>query len=276
MRFMLLVKSEDAAEAGVVPSAKELAEMNEFNDELIRAKVMLAGEGLHGSSKAARVRCNKATKKITVLDGPFAEAKELIAGFWLIQAKSKAEAIDWAKRIPFKSGEVEVRPLFELEDFPADPKQGETEEWRQKEQAMRESMPQQTSRGTKKMRFLGFVKGGADSESGKMPETDALEKMGAFIEEAAKAGVFLGGEGLKPTSAGSKVRYDGEKRTVLDGPFTETKEIVAGYSILAVDSQEEAVEWTKRFVAVDTEIRTIPEVDCDIYQIQEAEDFPAA
>ncbi|HEX6273658.1 MAG TPA: YciI family protein [Polyangiaceae bacterium] len=276
MRFMLLVKSEPAAEAGVMPSAKELADMNAFNDEMIKANVMLAGEGLKASSRGARVRCNKATKKVTVLDGPFAEAKELVAGFWIIQAKSKDEAIEWAKRVPFERGEVEVRPIFELEDFPADPKQGATDAWRKTELAARESLSQETTRGTKKMRFIGFVKGASDSESGKMPETGALEKMGAFVEEAVKAGVFLGGEGLKPTSAGSKVRYDGAKRTVLDGPFTETKEIVAGYSILAVDSKEEAVEWTKRFAVVDAEIRTIPEVECEIREIFEAEDFPPA
>jgi hypothetical protein len=264
MRFMLLVKSEPAAEAGVVPDPQEIADMNAFNDEMIKANVMLAGEGLHASSKGVRVRCNKATKKVTVLDGPFAEAKELVAGFWIIQAKSKAEAIEWAKRVPFKSGEVEVRPLFELEA------------WRKNDKEMLKALSAQTSRGKKKMRFVGFVKGGDDSESGKMPEPGALEKMGAFVEEGIKAGVFLGGEGLKPTRESSKVRYDGPKRTVVDGPFTEAKEIVAGYSILAVDSKEEAVEWTKRFAVVDAEIRTIPEVECDLLQVQEAEDFPAA
>ena len=276
MRFMVLVKGDASTEAGVLPTAKELAEMNQFNEELIRAKVMLAGEGLQASSKGARVRCNKATKKVTVLDGPFAEAKELVAGFWIIQTKSKAEAIDWMKRAPFQGGEVEIRPFFELEDFPQDPSQEKPENWREKEQAMRDAMSAQTTRGKKKMRFLGFVKAGADSESGKMPETAALEKMGTFIEEAAKAGVFLGGDGLKPTSAGFKIRYDGSKRSVVDGPFTEAKELVAGYSILAVDSKEEAIEWTKRFVTVDAEIRDIPEVECELRQIFEPEDFPAA
>jgi hypothetical protein len=276
MRFMLLVKSDAASEAGVPPDPKELSAMNQFNDEMIKANVLLAGEGLHASSKGARVRCNKATKKVTVLDGPFAEAKELVAGFWIIQAKSKDDALEWAKRVPFKGGEVEVRPIFESEDFPPDPNQGANEAWRKTEFAARESLSRQTTRGTKKMRFIGFVKGAADSESGKLPETDALDKMGAFIGEAVKAGVFLGGEGLKPTSAGAKVRYDGAKRTVLDGPFTEAKEIVAGYSILAVDSKEEAVEWTKRFAVVDSEIRTIPEVECEIRRIFEDEEFPPA
>jgi hypothetical protein len=278
MRFMVLVKSEASAEAGVMPTPEELADMNRFNDELVKAGVMLSGEGLKASASGARVRCNKATGKVTVIDGPFAEAKELVAGYWTIQTKSKAEAIEWAKRIPFQGGEVEIRPFFELEDFPADPAASHEKpnDWREKEQAMRAAMSEQTSRGKKKMRFIGFVKGGTDSEGGTLPSEEAMGKMTAFIEEAAKAGVFLGGDGLKPTVEGVKVRYDGTKRTIVDGPFTEAKEIVAGFSILAVDSKEEAIEWTKRFVQVDAAIRSIPEVDCDIYEIFEAEDFPAA
>ena len=276
MRFMVLVKSDAKSEAGVFPTQKELADMDQFNAELTKAGVMLSGEGLKESAKGARLRCNKATGKVTVTDGPFAEAKELVAGYWMIQTKSKAEAVEWLKRAPFEGGEVEIRPIFELEDFPADPSQGTKENWREKEEAMRATQSPQTSRGKKKMRYVGFVKGGADSESGVMPATDALEKMGAFVEEGIKAGVFLGGEGLKPTKDSVLVRYDGKKRTVLDGPFTESKEIVAGYSILAVDSKEEAIAWCRRFVEIDAEIRTLPEVECEIREIFEAEDFPAA
>ena len=101
MQFMLLVKSDASTEAGVTPDEKMLAAMGKFNDEMVKAGVMLAGEGLKPSSKGARLRCTKATGKITVIDGPFAEAKELVAGYWLIQTKSKAEAVEWAKRVPF-------------------------------------------------------------------------------------------------------------------------------------------------------------------------------
>jgi hypothetical protein len=276
MRFMLLVKSDASTEAGVMPDEKTLAAMGRFNDEMVKAGVMLAGEGLKPSSKGARLRCTKATRKVTVIDGPFAESKELVAGYWLIQTKSKAEAVDWAKRAPLESGEVEVRPLFELEDFPQDRAHDKPEQWKEKEQAMRDSLSVQTSRGSKKMRFIGFVMGGKDSESGVLPRSDAMEKMGAFVEEGMKAGVFLGGDGLKPTVEGVRVHYDGTKRGVVDGPFTESKEIVAGYSILAVDSKEEAIAWTKRFVEVDAEIRSIPEVTCEIRELFEVEDFPAA
>ncbi len=115
MRFMMIVKANKDSEAGVLPSEEVLAEMGRYNEQLVKAGVMLAGEGLQPSSKGARVRFSGA--KRTVIDGPFTEAKELIAGFWLIQVKSKEEAIEWAKRVPFEDGEIELRQVFELEDF---------------------------------------------------------------------------------------------------------------------------------------------------------------
>ena len=273
MRFMVLVKSSPQSEAGVLPDEKLLSEMGAYNDELIKAGVMLAGEGLQPSSMGARV--NYAKGKLSVVDGPFAEAKELVAGFWLIQAKSKDEAVGWMKKAPFREGEVELRPLFELEDFPEDP--AETPGgWRDKEAEARKATPLQTTRGKKKMRFFGFVMADKATEAGVMPEEKDLAAMGAFIEEATKAGVLLGGEGLKPSSEGARIRYEGSKRTVVDGPFTESKELVAGYSILAVDSKEEAIEWTKRFVQVDAGVRPSGEARCEIRQIFELEDFPVS
>ncbi len=116
MRFMILVKANKDSEAGVLPDEKILTEMDKFNIELEKAGVLLAGEGLQASSKGARVRFS-GTKR-TVIDGPFTEAKELIAGFWLWQVKSKEEAIEWLKRAPFGDGdEVEIRQVFEAEDF---------------------------------------------------------------------------------------------------------------------------------------------------------------
>ena len=115
MRFMVMVKASDSSEAGVLPTQKELAEMGKFNEELVKAGAMLAGEGLHPSSKGARVKFSGG--KQTVTDGPFTESKELIAGYWLIQVKSKEEAIEWIKRAPFDDAEVEIRQVFEAEDF---------------------------------------------------------------------------------------------------------------------------------------------------------------
>jgi hypothetical protein len=115
MRFMILVKANDESEAGQMPTTEMLTEMGRFNEELVKAGVMLAGEGLAPSSRGARIRY--AGKKRTVIDGPFAETKELVAGFWIIQVKSKQEAIEWMKRAPFQEGEIELRQVFETEDF---------------------------------------------------------------------------------------------------------------------------------------------------------------
>jgi len=116
MRFMVLVKASEESEAGIMPSEELLAEMGKYNEELVKAGVMLAGEGLHPTSKGKRIRFSG--KERTVIDGPFAETKELLAGFWLLQAKSMDEALEWVKRAPFDGGtEIEIRPVFEEDDF---------------------------------------------------------------------------------------------------------------------------------------------------------------
>ena len=116
MRFMVIVKANKDSEAGILPDEKILTAMGKYNEELVKAGVMLAGEGLHPSSKGARVKFSG--RERTVTDGPFAESKELIAGFWLWQVKSKEEAIEWLKRAPFGGGvEIEIRQVFEAADF---------------------------------------------------------------------------------------------------------------------------------------------------------------
>ena len=134
MRFMVLIKANKDSEAGVLPDEKILTEMGKFNEELVKAGVMLAGEGLHASSKGARVKFSGG--KRTVIDGPFPETKELIAGFWLWQVKSKEEAIEWVKRCPNPTGaegEIEIRQVFEAEDFGA----AFTPELREQEERLR-------------------------------------------------------------------------------------------------------------------------------------------
>jgi hypothetical protein len=133
MRFMVIVKASKESEAGVLPSQEILEKMGKFNEQLVKAGVMLAGEGLHASSKGARVKFNGNQRIVT--DGPFTETKELIAGYWMWQVKSKEEAIEWLKRAPFDGGtEVEIRQVFEPQDFaPSDP----TGELRSAEQRLR-------------------------------------------------------------------------------------------------------------------------------------------
>jgi len=134
MRFMVLVKADKNSEAGVLPDTKMLADMGKYNEELVKAGVMLAGEGLQPSSKGARVRFSGGKK--TVIDGPFTEAKELVAGFWLWQVKSREEAIEWLKRAPFEETEVEIRQVFETDDFG----QAMTPELREQEERLRKQV----------------------------------------------------------------------------------------------------------------------------------------
>jgi hypothetical protein len=137
---MVLIKANKDTEAGVMPSEQLLSDMGKFNEELVKAGVMLAGEGLHPSSKGARVRFSGA--KRTVIDGPFAETKELIAGFWIWEVKSLAEAIEWVKRVPNptgEEGEVEIRQVFEAEDFGAE----FTPELREQEERLRGQIEKQ-------------------------------------------------------------------------------------------------------------------------------------
>jgi len=146
MRFMIIVKADKNSEAGVLPDEKLLTEMGNFNEKLVKAGVMLAGEGLHPSSKGARVKFSGSTR--TVTDGPFTETKELIAGFWLWEMKSKEEAIEWVKRCPNPmkgESEIEIRQLFEAEDFGAE----FTPELREREERLR-AQSEQIKKASKK------------------------------------------------------------------------------------------------------------------------------
>ena len=138
MRFMVIVKASKESEAGVMPSKEILTAMGKFNEELVKAGVMLAGDGLHPSSKGARVKFNG--KERIVTDGPFAETKELVAGFWIWQCKSKQDAIGWLKKAPFDGGtEIEIRQIFSPEDFGAE----FTPELREQQERMRTQIEKQ-------------------------------------------------------------------------------------------------------------------------------------
>jgi hypothetical protein len=135
MRYMMIVKANADSEAGVMPSSEEIAAMGRYNEELIKAGVLLAAEGLQASTQGVRV--SKTSGKVVVKDGPFSETKELIAGFWIIDVKSREEALEWVKRIPMENGEeIELRKVFEASDFPAD---AVSEEHLRKEQEWRDA-----------------------------------------------------------------------------------------------------------------------------------------
>ena len=141
MKFLILVKATKDSEAGVMPSEKLLTEMGKYNEELVKAGIILAGEGLHPSSKGTRVRFSGTNR--TVVDGPFSETKELVAGFWLWQVKSRAEAIEWVKRCPnpmLEDSEIEIRQVYEAEDFGA----ALTPELREQEERLRKQVAANT------------------------------------------------------------------------------------------------------------------------------------
>jgi len=267
MRFMMLVKATRDFEAGVWPDEKLLSEMASWTEELVKAGARLESGRLQPSSAGVRVRY--ANGKLTVTDGPFAESKELIAGFCLIQAQSREEAIAWAKRVPFQEGEIELRPLYELFDFPVDAAE-KPAGWREKEEQIRAAPP---ARKPGTIRYLGIVKADRDTEAGVLPDQKLLAAMGAFMEEGVKSGVFLSGDGLQPSSKGARLRFSGSMRLVTDGPFAETKELVGGYAILQFTSKAEAIAWTKRFVQVDAPGRLGAESECEIRPFFEYEDF---
>ncbi len=163
MRVMVIVKADKNSEAGVLPSPELFADMNKFNEELAKAGVMLAGEGLHPTSKGARVKFEG--KRRTVIDGPFAESKELIAGFWLWKVRSMEEAIEWLKRAPFDGGtEVEIRRIYEAEDF-GDALSPELVE---KEQRLRDQIPPKNREGRINVNWKGHAGAPSFNHSGRM------------------------------------------------------------------------------------------------------------
>jgi hypothetical protein len=249
MRFLLLVKATKDFESGRLPDEKMMSEMATWTEELIKAGARIATDRLHPSTKGTRVRY--ANGRVQVTDGPFAESKELIAGYCLIQATSLDEAVGWAKRVPFQEGEIEVRPLHELIEVSTEP-------------------PAKRPGAT---RYVGLVKSDSDVEAGKFPDEKSVADMGAFLGDAAKAGVFLSGQALQPSSNGARVRYSGRNRQVIDGPFAESKELVAGFMLLQFQSKDEAIDWTRRFVEVDAPGRMGHESECEIRPVFEYQDY---
>lgn len=254
MRFFVGVKATEATEAGEMPSAEAMRKMNEFNEEVVAAGVMIDGNGLHASSEGYKIITENGTT--TIIDGPFTETKELIAGYWVVQAKSMEEAIAWIKRAPMDVGgndvSVEIRQIFELDDFPeTDDQSG----WRENEEKLRQEWNAGSPTDAQgslqptpgKLVYMGMVHATADSEAGAMPNEEELATMGALMEESAAAGILLGGEGLRPSSEGAQIRFHDGERTVTDGPFAETKELIGGYALMQFDDEEQAREWTLRF-----------------------------
>jgi hypothetical protein len=245
MRFMMLFKSDARIEAGDLPDQATRDAMAAYNQELARAGAFVAAEGLQPTAAGARVRMSGG--EMTVVRGPFLPAGQLIAGYWMVQVASRAEAIEWARRVPGADGEIEVRAIYELDDFPVDPAE-RADGWRDQERAAREAAAPARKAGT--ARFIAMLKSDAVTESAATPSEKVLARMGAVMQELVASGAMLGGEGLKPSAHGARVRRSGARRTVIDGPFTESKEMIAGYSIVQARSIDEAVDYARRWLPI--------------------------
>lgn len=265
MQFMMLMKSDERSEAGAMPDASIIDAMTRYNEDLVKAGVLVSAEGLHPTSKGATIRL--AGGKRMTLDGPYAEAKEVIAGYWVLRTKTREDAIAWAKRNPGAAGNLELRQLYEMDDFPVDPAEQENG-WRAKEERMRqeqEAAPKAlVAPGTK--RFIAMLTSDKVTESGVLPDEKMLNAMGKLMEEMGSAGVVVGGEGLQPSAKG--VRIHANKLT--DGPFAESKELIAGFMMLRCKSLAEAIEWSWRWLDVhcsglqkdgEIQVREVFEVD---------------
>jgi hypothetical protein len=240
MRFMVMHKMTEEMEKGLPLDPATIEGVGKLIDEGLKEKVFVSGEGLKPSSQ--RVHIAYKNGKRTITDGPFTEAKELVAGFALMRVRSKEEAISWCDRFAAVIGDVELfmGPVTEPWDLGMVPK------------------PKNPP-----LRFLSMHKMDERSENEAPPDPRLMAKMGALIDEMTKAGVLQATGGLASTKKGARILYKGGKRTVIDGPFAESKELIAGFAILDLPSKAAAIEWAMRFGDVvkvnEIEVRQMPE-----------------
>jgi hypothetical protein len=240
MRFMVMHKMTEEMEKGLPPEPAIIEGVGKLIGEGVKEKVFVSGEGLKPSSE--RVHIAYKNGKRTITDGPFTEAKELVAGFALMRVRSKEEAISWCDKFAAVIGDVELfmGPVVEPWDLGMMPKPKDAP-----------------------LRFLSMHKLDESIPEDTPPSPELMAKMGALIEEMSKAGVLQSTGGLAGTKLGARIRFEGGKRTVIDGPFAESKELVAGYALLDLPSKADAIEWALRFGEIvkvnEVEVRQVPE-----------------
>lgn len=228
MRFVMMHKANKDSEAGIMPAPEVMAGIGELMQDMVRAGVMLGGEGLRPSSNS--VRLNFSGGRCSVARGPFAHANGLIAGFIIIRAASMDEAIQWASRYAeiVSAAEIDIGVVTEPWDIGFMPK----------------------PEGLTTMRYMIMRKADSQTESGAKASAAVLTGIRRLTEEMLQAGVFISAEALEPSSKAVRLHYSNGARAMMDGPFTETKELIGGYGMVQVASQEEALEWAWRFAKV--------------------------
>lgn len=224
MRFMVMHKMTEELERGLPPEPAIIEGIGKLIEEGLKDKVFVSGEGLKPTSR--RVHLKYEQGKRTLTDGPFTEAKELVAGFALMRVRSKEEALGWCDKFAALIGDIELfmGPVVEPWDLGMIPKPANPP-----------------------LRFLSMHKMDARSENDAPPDAALMTKLGALIDEMTQAGVLQATGGLASTKKGARIRFENGKSKVLDGPFTESKELVAGYAILELPSKDAAIDWAVRF-----------------------------
>jgi hypothetical protein len=224
MRFMVMHKMTEQMEKGLPPDPTIMEEVGKLIAEGAEHKILVSGEGLKPSSHRVHIVYKNGQRTIT--DGPFTEAKELVAGFALMRVQSREQAIQWCDRLAGVIGDVELfmGPVVEPWDLGMTPKPADAP-----------------------LRFLSLLNIDERAAADAPPDPQHMAKMGALIDEMTKAGVLQATGGLVGTSQGARIRFERGERKVIDGPFTESKELVAGYAILELPSKAAAIDWAIRF-----------------------------
>ena len=245
MRVISMHKTNASNEAGIPPSLELIAGMGELMGELVKTGILRSGGGLRASSLG--VRLNFSGGKRTITNGPFTGGNELTAGFRIINVKSLDDAIEWATRFADVIGDVEIdiRPLCEPWDLGVCPK----------------------PEGLETTRFMLVHKADKHSEAGVLPDQAQIADLKKLTDDMVKAGVFQEAEELRPSSKGVRLRFSGGKQTVIDGPFAESKELIAGFVIHEVNSIDESIAWAPPFA------KLIGDVEIDIRPLYEPSDL---
>lgn len=244
MRLIWMHKADKDTEAGVPPSPELIVKMGELMKEMAKSGVLLAGEGLQPSSTGVRLKFSGGKRSVT--HGPLSGSNELVAWFAIVRTKSMEEVIEWASRFGKVVGdaEIDIGVVKEPWDLGLCLKpEGQA------------------------TRFMIMHKADKKSEAGITPTTEALGAMRELTQETIKAGAFLSAERLQPSSKGMRLKLSGRKRSLIDGPFTESKELIAGYCMLQVKSKDEAIEWASRFAKVLGDARAAGNVEVDILPV---------
>ena len=250
MRFLIFRKADAQTEQGAMPSDALLTAMGAYNQQLVTAGVMRAGEGLRPTREAVRMKLSNG--QATLIDGPFTETKELIAGLSVFEAASREEVVNWIKQWPTQDGDGNVTVEIREAGCPG---------------GRAEVHPNPDARPEGK-RFAVLLRSSPALEAEEPVAQEKLDRLDAHNAAEAAKGVLLAADGLRSSARASRVQFSGGKATVLDGPFTEIKELVAGYWMIRVASMDDAIEWARR-----NPYPTGPDVEVEIRPMYELDDL---